>query len=64
MPDTADLAVVGYGAAGAAAAFTAVRAGASVVVLEEQPRTRHTPSTRMAGGLVVRSRTSPQRRST
>jgi succinate dehydrogenase/fumarate reductase flavoprotein subunit len=53
MADTADLVVVGYGAAGAAAALTAARAGASVVVLEKQPRDRHTPSTRMSGGLVM-----------
>src|SRR3954462_8289838 len=53
MANTADLVVLGYGAAGAAAALTAARAGASVVVLEKQPRNRHTPSTRMSGGLVM-----------
>lgn len=48
-----DLVVVGYGAAGAAAALTARRAGASVVLVEKQPRDRHTPSTRMSGGLIM-----------
>ncbi|NEK58430.1 FAD-binding protein [Geodermatophilus sabuli] len=55
MPPTpdCDLLVVGFGAAGAAASLTAARAGASVVVLEKQPADRHTPSTRMSGGLVM-----------
>lgn len=49
----ADLVVVGYGAAGAAAAITAVDLGADVVVLEKQPREGHTPSTRMSGGILM-----------
>ena len=52
-PVDADVVVVGYGAAGAAAALAATGAGASVIVLEKQPHTRHTPSTRMSGGLVM-----------
>lgn len=52
-PFDADLVVVGYGAAGAAAALSAARAGASVVVLEKQAQALHTPSTRMSGGLVM-----------
>jgi succinate dehydrogenase/fumarate reductase flavoprotein subunit len=49
----ADLVVVGYGGAGAAAAITAADLGADVVVLEKQPATRHTPSTRMASIIMV-----------
>jgi succinate dehydrogenase/fumarate reductase flavoprotein subunit len=48
-----DVVVVGFGAAGAAAALTAARAGASVLLLEKQPADHHTPSTRMSGGLVM-----------
>lgn len=48
----ADLVVVGYGAAGAATALTAAAAGASVVILEKQPRDGHTCSTRMSGGFI------------
>lgn len=48
-----DLVIVGFGAAGAAAALTAREAGASVLILEKQPEDRHTPSTRMSGGLVM-----------
>jgi succinate dehydrogenase/fumarate reductase flavoprotein subunit len=45
--------VVGFGAAGAAAAITARDLGASVVVLEKQPEHAHTPSTRMSGGMIM-----------
>ena len=45
--------IVGFGAAGAAAAITARRLGASVVVLEKQPGEAHTPSTRMSGGMIM-----------
>jgi succinate dehydrogenase/fumarate reductase flavoprotein subunit len=50
---TADLVVVGYGAAGAAAALAAERLGADVLVCEKQASNRHTPSTRMSGGIVM-----------
>jgi succinate dehydrogenase/fumarate reductase flavoprotein subunit len=48
-----DLVVVGFGGAGAAAALAAGSLGASVVVLEKQPRDGHTPSTGMSGGVVM-----------
>lgn len=48
-----DVVVVGFGAAGAAAALTGARAGARVLICEKQPAQRHTPSTRMSGGLVM-----------
>jgi succinate dehydrogenase/fumarate reductase flavoprotein subunit len=48
-----DVVVVGFGAAGAAAALAASSAGASVALLEKQPRLRHTPSTGMSGGVVM-----------
>ena len=47
------LLVVGFGGAGIAAAVTARRMGASVLLVEKQPRGRHTPSTKMSGGLVM-----------
>ncbi len=50
---TYDVVVVGYGAAGAAAAITASDTGASVVVVEKCPEQNHTPSTRMSGGMVM-----------
>ncbi len=50
---TYDVVVVGYGAAGTAAAVTASDAGASVVLVEKCPEQRHTPSTRMSGGMVM-----------
>ena len=51
--ETFDVVVVGYGAAGTAAAVTASDAGASVVLVEKSPEHRHTPSTRMSGGMVM-----------
>jgi succinate dehydrogenase/fumarate reductase flavoprotein subunit len=48
-----DLVVVGFGAAGAAAALTAAGTGAKVLVLEKQRADEHTPSTRMSGGIVL-----------
>ena len=50
---TYDVVVVGFGAAGTAAAITANDAGASVVLVEKNPEQRHTPSTRMSGGMVM-----------
>ncbi|MBH9751066.1 FAD-dependent oxidoreductase, partial [Clostridioides difficile] len=41
MSESIDLIVVGYGAAGAAAALTAAERGASVLVVEKQPETAH-----------------------
>jgi succinate dehydrogenase/fumarate reductase flavoprotein subunit len=49
----ADLVVVGFGAAGAAAAISAADRGASVILLEKQPAEWHTPSTRASGGLCT-----------
>lgn len=49
----ADVVVVGFGAAGAAAAITAHDSGARVVILEKQLKGAHTPSTRMSGGAVM-----------
>ena len=51
--ETYDVVVVGFGAAGTAAAVTARDAGASVVLVEKNPEHRHTPSTRMSGGMVM-----------
>ena len=53
MSETYDIVVVGYGAAGIAAAVTAHDAGARVVVLEKNPEAAHTPNTRMSGGMVM-----------
>ncbi|HUN33664.1 MAG TPA: FAD-dependent oxidoreductase [Trebonia sp.] len=49
----ADLVVVGFGGAGAAAALAAAELGAGVLILEKQPAARHTPSTSMSGGIVM-----------
>ena len=46
-----DVAVLGYGGAGACAAIEAHDAGAKVVLLEKQSQATHTPNTRMAGGI-------------
>src|SRR5579859_2282389 len=57
MADTwdrsADLVVIGFGGAGAAAALAGAELGASVLILEKQPHDRHTPSTAMSGGIVM-----------
>src|SRR5580658_7346603 len=57
MADTwdrsADLVVIGFGGAGAAAALAGAELGASVLILEKQPEGRHTPSTSMSGGIVM-----------
>jgi succinate dehydrogenase/fumarate reductase flavoprotein subunit len=49
-----DVAVVGFGAAGAASAITAADLGADVVILEKQEEDHHTPSSGMTGyGIVM-----------
>jgi succinate dehydrogenase/fumarate reductase flavoprotein subunit len=53
MSTKVDLVVVGYGAAGAAAAITAARRGAKVALIEKQPASHHYSSTRMSGGLIM-----------
>lgn len=53
MSTEVDIIIVGYGAAGIAAAITAHDAGAEVVVVEKGPADAHTPSTRMSGGMVM-----------
>ena len=50
---SADIVVVGFGAAGAGAAISAAEAGATVLLLEKQPEAWHTPSTRASGGQVT-----------
>ena len=47
------LVIIGYGAAGAAAAITADRLGAEILILEKQGPDAHSPSTRMSGGLIM-----------
>jgi succinate dehydrogenase/fumarate reductase flavoprotein subunit len=51
--ETADLVVIGFGAAGACTAITSADAGATVLVLEKQPAEWHTPSTRASGGMIT-----------
>src|SRR4051812_27009606 len=53
MTSEYDLIVVGYGAAGVAAAVTAARRGTRVVLIEKQPAEAHYSSTRMSGGLIM-----------
>lgn len=48
-----DLVVAGLGAAGAAAAITASKLGASVLIAEKQAENAHTPNTRMSRGLIM-----------
>src|SRR3546814_4884323 len=48
-----DLVVVGYGAAGVAAAITAARRGATVALIAKQPGDAHFSSTRMSGGMFM-----------
>lgn len=52
-PLVVDVLVLGYGAAGVAAAITAADAGAEVLVAEKNPEDRHTPNTRMSGGMIM-----------
>ena len=47
----ADVVVIGYGAAGCAAALAAHDAGARVVVLEKMPRGQEGGNTRLSGGI-------------
>jgi succinate dehydrogenase/fumarate reductase flavoprotein subunit len=49
----ADVVIVGFGGAGAAAALRASELGATVLVVEKQPADRHTPSTRMSGSHLM-----------
>src|SRR4051794_28594557 len=51
--DEADVVVVGFGAAGVAAALTAARDGADVLVLERQLETAHTPTAKAAASYVM-----------
>jgi len=53
MELTADVVIVGYGCAGAAAALAVSERGGTAIVLEKQGRERHTPSVRMSGGMVM-----------
>lgn len=48
-----DVAVLGFGDAGAVAAVTAHDAGAHVVVLEKQPEANHRPNSRYAAGFFL-----------
>jgi succinate dehydrogenase/fumarate reductase flavoprotein subunit len=48
-----DLAVIGFGAAGSAAALTAARAGGRVALIEKQPAGAHYSNTRFSGGLIA-----------
>ncbi|MEW1823118.1 FAD-binding protein [Arthrobacter sp. NPDC080031] len=48
-----DVVVVGFGAAGVAAAISAAESGASVLVLEKLPQEAHTPSAVFAGSMIM-----------
>ena len=47
----ADIIVVGYGAAGAAATIEAARAGSRVLILEKSPQDGHCSTTRLSAGI-------------
>ena len=49
----ADVVILGYGGAGAVAAFTAHDAGSDVLVVEKQPEHRRHPNTLLSGGSLV-----------
>jgi succinate dehydrogenase/fumarate reductase flavoprotein subunit len=51
--ETVDVAVLGFGNAGAVAAVTAHDAGARVLVLEKQPAANHRPNSRYAAGFFL-----------
>src|SRR5262245_4419050 len=51
--ETVDVAVLGFGNAGAVAAVTAHDAGGRVVVLEKQPEATHRPNSRYAAGFFL-----------
>lgn len=53
MELSADVVIVGYGCAGAAAALAVAERGGTAIVLEKQGPERHTPSLRMSGGMVM-----------
>ena len=53
MGNDTDLVVIGYGAAGVAAAITAARRGARVALIDKQSEDAHYSSTRMSGGLFM-----------
>ncbi|MFH1485663.1 MAG: FAD-dependent oxidoreductase, partial [Chloroflexota bacterium] len=48
----AEVVVIGYGSAGAAAAITAVENGAEALLIEKQPKETHHTNTSMSGGAV------------
>lgn len=50
---TADIVVVGFGAAGAVAAITACDKGAEVLILEKQPAHNHISTSSMSAGIFV-----------
>ncbi|MBI2859477.1 MAG: FAD-binding protein [Chloroflexi bacterium] len=51
--ESADVVVVGYGAAGGVAAITASEAGAKALILEKQPESSHISTSHLSGGVFV-----------
>ncbi len=49
----ADVVVVGYGFAGAAAAITAAESGAKVLLVEKQAKDKHTSNSQMCAGVFI-----------